>query len=205
MKLFHRLKLLIFLTSINNLWTHFSQKNLYRYIKVSSKKKVFFHKPRNKRRQPFIVSELLLTFFIKERRTWFFFPVKMQYKGSKHQKFAEDILQSYTDWQYCFKIRKSMIWRGNLAYCMERLKGYRPLGLYGIEERKFLQNLAKCIKICYIFGIRKPTKFFFWFHATLFFMATQTRAFIRGKNKVARKEKMKKTIWNFAFQKYGKF
>ena len=36
-------------------------------------------------------------------------------------------------------------------------------------------------------------------------MLTKTRAFIRGKNKVAQNEKWKKLLWVFVFIKYGKF
>ena len=56
------------------------------------------------------------------------------------------------------------------------------------------------------------TQFFFILHFVLFnfppnecpSLSTLTRAFIWGKNKVARNEKRKK-LWVFVFQKYGKF
>ena len=78
-------------------------------------------------------------------------------------------------------------------YCLLTLQKKKVLGQ--------LKNREKCFKICYVYGERKPMQFFSFFIQSNFhfpLMSTQTRAFIRGKFKVALNEKRKK-LHGFSF------
>ena len=78
------------------------------------------------------------------------------------------------------------------------LKGYSsystPPNFRDCAQRKVP---AKRFKICHILYIQKPK-------VALSILSAQTRALIRGKNKVARNEKWKKQLWGFVCLKYGK-
>ena len=81
-------------------------------------------------------------------------------------------------------------------------------------DEKF--QVVKCFKMCHILYIRKPQVTYSIFHFTLLYFSPNecpglcwhrpgARAFIRGKNKVAKNEKQKKQLCVFVYIKYGKF